>query len=108
VQHDFGVSTILTVSYVGSLGRDLATQRNINQVPLGATTMTVPGLAGTNIAGCNSPGVCNVQQVLINAEEPNIFFVPYQGYSTITMQQILPPPITIPFRLSFGIRSARV
>jgi hypothetical protein len=28
-----------------------------------------------------------VQQVLINAEEPNIFFVPYEGYGTITMQQ---------------------
>jgi hypothetical protein len=31
--------------------------------------------------------VCNVQQVLTNAEEPNIFFVPYEGYGTITMQQ---------------------
>lgn len=87
VQHDFGDSNILTVSYVGSVGRHLATQRNINQVPLGATTMTVPGLAGTNIAGCTAGGVCNVQQVLINAEEPSVFFVPYQGYGTITMQQ---------------------
>jgi TonB dependent receptor len=87
VQHDFGGNNLLTVSYVGSLGRHLATQRNINQVPLGATTMTVPGLAGTNITGCTSAGVCNVQQVLINAEEPNIFFVPYEGYGTITMQQ---------------------
>jgi hypothetical protein len=87
VQHDFGGNNLLTVSYVGSLGRHLATQRNINQVPNGATTMTVPGLAGTGIAGCTSAGVCNVQQVLINAEEPNIFFVPYEGYGTITMQQ---------------------
>jgi len=87
VQHDFGGNNLLTVSYVGSLGRHLAALRNINQVPLGATTMTVPGLAGTNITGCTSGGLCNVQQVLINAEEPNIFFVFYQGYSTISMQQ---------------------
>jgi hypothetical protein len=87
VQHDFGGNNLLTVSYVGSLGRHLATQRNINQVPLGATTMTVPGLAGAGVTGCTSGGVCNVQQVLTNAEEPNIFFVPYEGYGTITMQQ---------------------
>jgi hypothetical protein len=28
-----------------------------------------------------------VQQVLTSAAEPNIFFVPYEGYGTITMQQ---------------------
>ena len=87
VQHDFGKNNLLTVSYVGSLGAHLATTRNINQVPLNSTTMTVPGLAGSGLAGCDSNGVCNVQQVLINAEANNIFFVPYEGYSTITMQQ---------------------
>ena len=87
VQHDFGGGSIVTVSYVGSQGRNLARQRNINQVPNGATTMTVPGLAGANIPGCTASGACNVQQVLINAAEPNIFFVPYTGYGTITMQE---------------------
>ena len=87
VQHDFGGGSILTVSYVGSQGRDLGRQRNINQVPNGATTATVPGLAGTHTPGCTDAGVCDVQQVLMNAAQPSIFFVPYQGYSTITMQE---------------------
>jgi hypothetical protein len=86
VQHDFGGNSILTVSYVGNIGRHLANQQNINQVPKGATTSVVPALTGS-AAGCSAPGVCNVQQVLMNDQAPNIFFVPYQGYGSIGLKE---------------------
>ena len=87
VQHDFGNNNLVTVSYVGSVGRHLGAARNINQVPLGATTKTVTALAGAGVTGCTDEGVCDVQQVMTNAAASSIFFVPYQGYGTITMQQ---------------------
>jgi hypothetical protein len=87
VQHEFGGNNLLTVSYVGNLGRHLSNQVNINQVPKGATTLSAPGLAGAGITGCSSSGMCDVQQVLINAYEPNTYFVPYQGYGTMELKE---------------------
>jgi hypothetical protein len=81
VQHQFASNNFLSLGYVGSLGRHLPTSWNENQVPIGVGTENVPALAG--ITGCNSQGVCNVQNVLINDVEPNIFFAPYPGYSSV-------------------------
>lgn len=93
LQHEFSGNNLLTVGYVGSLGRHLARERNLNQVPLGAGIMKVPALAG--FAGvdsfnssnttpmCDSAGNCDVQRVLINSQQPTVFFVPYRGYGTI-------------------------
>jgi len=89
VQREFPGNNILEVSYVGSLGRHLATQRNLNQVPVGIGTVNVPSLAApNNPPDCDSSGNCNVQTVLINNElGTNVFFVPYRGYSTINIKQ---------------------
>lgn len=84
VQHEFPGNNFLSVSYVGSLGRHLLQDRNINQVYPGTNTATVPSLAGT--PGCSSTGVCNVPYVLTNSLEPSIYFVPYRGYSNITLR----------------------
>jgi hypothetical protein len=86
IQHDFGGNNVVMVSYVGNQGRHLANQQNINQVAKNATTRVVPALAGA-VAGCSAAGVCNVQQVLINDQAPNIFFVPYQGYGSIGLKE---------------------
>jgi hypothetical protein len=85
VEHEFSGNNLLSVSYVGTLGRDLGTQRNLDQVPIGVGTMNVPSLAG--ITGCDAAGNCNVQQILINALQPSAFFVPYRGYSVINLKQ---------------------
>lgn len=36
IQHNLGAGTIIDVGYVGSLGRHLMWQRNINSIPFGA------------------------------------------------------------------------
>jgi Carboxypeptidase regulatory-like domain len=82
VEHQFTGNNLLSVGWVGNLGRHLFRQRNMNQVPLGATTMNVPALAGTT--GCDASGNCDVQNILINGDHPTIFFSPYRGYNSIT------------------------
>lgn len=84
VQHEFPGNNVLSMSYVGSLGRHLARSREANQVPIGVTTMQAPELAG--IPGCDAAGSCDVQTLLMNGV-PNIFFVPYRGYTNITMKE---------------------
>ena len=64
VQHEFAGNNFLSLSYVGSLGRHLARNRNMNQVPTGAGMQNVPVLAGTS--GCDTSGNCDVQNILIN------------------------------------------
>jgi hypothetical protein len=81
VEHEFPGNNILSVAYVGSLGRDLQRLRDMNQVPDGATTDLVPALAGT--PGCDAVGDCNVQQSLINELHSSIYFRPYRGYTTM-------------------------
>jgi hypothetical protein len=85
VEHEFPGRNLLSVNYVGSLGRHLLRNRNENQVPVGATTQNVPALAGTQ--GCDASGNCNVQQILINNLEPTIYFVPYRGYTGINVRE---------------------
>jgi len=82
VQHQITTNDLVTVSYVGNLGRDLSSEADFNQVPNGATTMNVPALAGTT--GCDSAGNCNVQQIMMNNLEPKLFFTPYKAFGSIT------------------------
>ncbi|HEV2425947.1 MAG TPA: carboxypeptidase-like regulatory domain-containing protein [Terriglobia bacterium] len=101
VEHEVGTNNIVSIAYVGNLGRDLARALNINEVPIGAGTVNAPalaGLTGSKAAAsgapgdvgqqlCDASGNCNVQNTLIYGEKPNIFFVPYRGYSQIPMKQ---------------------
>ena len=84
IQHEFPGNNFLSVGYVGSLGRHLARSRQVNQVPIGVKTMLAPELAG--LPGCDAAGNCDVQTLLMHGL-PNVFFVPYRGYSNITMKE---------------------
>ena len=88
IQREFPGHTVLSVSYVGSLGRHLQQDNlNINVVPVGATTQNVPAFANPSspIPGCDNNGNCDVQTALINLV-PSEFFAPYRGYTGITMR----------------------
>lgn len=84
IQHEFPGNNLLSLSYVGSLGRHLSRSREANQVPIGVKTMQAPELAG--IPGCDAAGNCDVQALLMNGV-PNIFFVPFRGYTNIAMRE---------------------
>jgi hypothetical protein len=84
VQHELPGNNLLSVSYVGTLGRHLQADRNINQVPIASTTQNVPALAGT--PGCDASGNCDVQSIMIDNLQSSVFFVPYRGYSSITLR----------------------
>ena len=86
VQHEFRGNNLLSVAYVGSQGRHLSRAPNLDQVPDGSTTTTVPALAGAT--NCTPGGVCDVQSILINQQQPSIFFVPYRGYTGITWNEL--------------------
>jgi len=104
VQHEFTGNNLLSVSYVGSLGRHLARSRDPNQVPLGLTTVNVPSLAGT--PGCDASGNCDAQNVLINNNAPPIFFRPFRGYDALSLKE--PTAVSsynslqVSFRHAFG------
>lgn len=104
VEHEFSGNNLLSVSYVGTLGRHLQRHRNLNQVPIGMGTMNVPALAGQ--PGCDSSGNCDVQNALINALQPSIFFVPFRGYNTITQREATGisnySSLQVNFRHTFG------
>jgi hypothetical protein len=85
VQRELPGKSILSVSYVGTLGRHLQQVYNSNQVPVGAGMQYVPALAGTS--GCDAAGNCNVQKVLISTSAPAIFFAPYRGYTAINVME---------------------
>jgi hypothetical protein len=51
IEHQFKGSDILSVSYVGNLGRHLAQGRNISQITPGTTTGSAPALGATNPLG---------------------------------------------------------
>jgi len=87
IQHEFPGNNVLSLSYVGTLGRHLGRIRNLNQIPIGVGTKNVPALDDTNTPHCDASHDCDVQNVLINAEQPNIFFVPYRGYSDMTTKE---------------------
>jgi hypothetical protein len=81
VQHEFAGGNLLSVGWVGTLGRHLSRTSSLNRIPDGVGTMNVPALAGTT--DCDTSGNCNVQAILMNQIQPNTFFVPYRGYSSI-------------------------
>jgi len=86
IQHEFPGNNVMSVSYVGSLGRHLATARNLNQVPLGGGTVNIPSLANT--VGCDSQGNCNIEDSLIGpGGNSSVFFVPYRGFGWMTGKQ---------------------
>jgi hypothetical protein len=84
IQYKFPGNNVLSISYVGSLGRHLARGQDVGQVPIGVTTMLAPELAG--IPGCDAAGNCDVQTLLMNGV-PSIFFVPYRSFTNITMKE---------------------
>lgn len=81
VEHEFPGNNMLSVSYVGSLGRHLTRARNLNQVLDGITTVNVPSLANTPY--CDAAGNCDVQNALINNADPKYAFAPFRGYNNI-------------------------
>ena len=104
VQRQLTNNDLITVSYVGNVGVDLARAVATNQVPDGLTTVAEPtstGLAGyhnsdksglvkaglLSTPSCDAAGNCNVQALLINQYQPSVFFVPYRDYSGITTKE---------------------
>jgi hypothetical protein len=96
VQHEFRGNNLLSVGYVGSLGRALARNWTISQMSIPVGNQTVPSLAGvtgTDKTGlglnpsCSATGVCNVQALLINNVVPSTFFQNYIGYNNMQMKQ---------------------
>jgi Carboxypeptidase regulatory-like domain len=87
VQREIRGNNFLTVSYVGTLGRHLDSGRNLDQIPVGVGSMNVPALSSGNGGPCDASGNCNVQQLLINNVTPSLYFVPYQGYTSIRVKQ---------------------
>ncbi len=105
VEHEFQGNNLLSVAYVGGLGRHLARSQDINEVNPAIVgnggTINVPvlaGLTGTKTATlgtpgdnnqtlCDSSGKCNVQNILMYGEEPSTFFSPYVGYTAIYEKQ---------------------
>jgi hypothetical protein len=95
IQHQFGQNDILSVGYVGVLGRKLARGLQIDNIPDGVTTMQVPvetglwGLTKTDKSGlglnpsCSETGLCNVQDLMINQSASAAYFQPYRGYNSI-------------------------
>lgn len=104
IQHQFPGSNILSLSYVGTLGRHLQQNVNINQVPVGVGTENAPALANT--PGCDAHGNCDVQYLLINNLQPSVFFVPYRGYAGINQRQMTGNSnynsLQVNFRHAFG------
>ncbi len=97
IQHEFPGNNLLSVAYVGTLGRHLARGRQLDQVLLGLKTINVPALAsfqGTDSLNpsnttpmCDAAGNCDVQRILINNQQPSIFFAPYRGYNAINLKE---------------------
>jgi len=104
VQHQFPGNNILSVSYVGSLGRHIQQTININQVPVGVGTENVPALAGTT--GCDAQGNCDVQSILMSDVQSTEFFVPYRGWTSIEQRQMTGnsnySSLQVNFRHAFG------
>jgi hypothetical protein len=85
-QHEFTGNNRLSVSWVGNISEHLSRTRQFDMVPVGSTTKTVPALAGTQY--CTAAGVCDVQANLINEAQSTDYFVPYQGYSSISLGEM--------------------
>ena len=105
LQHEFTGSNLLTVAYVGNLGRHLARDRNLTQVPTGEGIVNVPVLAGAN-QYCDAQGNCDVQNYLIHQAGSGVFFQPFPGYSGIGMKENTAvssyQSLQVDFRHTFG------
>jgi hypothetical protein len=99
VQHMFSGRDLLAVAYVGTLGRHNDLLYDMNQVPLGLSTVNVPVLANTSAVNglttnpnpvpmCDAAGNCNVQELLTNGVVPETFFRPYRGYGELDMNPL--------------------
>ncbi|MGC9994698.1 MAG: carboxypeptidase-like regulatory domain-containing protein [Terriglobia bacterium] len=105
LEHEFPGNSLLSVAYVGALGRHLARNFPLNEIfpstVANGATMNVPvlaGLTGTKAPAyggpgdsgqqlCDSSGNCNVQTTLIYGEKPSTLFVPYLGYGGMGMKE---------------------
>jgi hypothetical protein len=105
VEHEFAGNNLVSLAYVGALGRHLARAQDINEinpaVVANGATMNVPvlaGLVGGKAAGsgapgdngqtvCDASGNCDVQTIMINNDKPSTLFRPYEGYGAITEKQ---------------------
>jgi hypothetical protein len=85
VQRELPGNNIVTIGYVGTLGRHLDTNRNANQIPIPVGTMNVPALAGST--ACDAAGNCDVQNRLIGDPGATNYFRPYQGFGNIRYKQ---------------------
>jgi hypothetical protein len=105
VEHEFPGNNLLSVAYVGALGRHLARSQNINEINpavvanggelnapalVGLTGTVAPSLGAPgdlNQKLCDGSGNCDVQTVMINEEKPSVFFRPYRGYTDMDEKQ---------------------
>jgi len=96
LQHEFPGNNLLSIGYVGALGRKLARGNQLDNIPDGATTMTVPVLAGKSGKDktglglnptCDAAGVCNVQALMINQVVSATYFQPFRGYNSIVSKE---------------------
>jgi hypothetical protein len=91
VQHEFTGNNLFSLGYVGTLGRHLARNRNINQIPIGVGNVTVPALANSSdetiFKYCGTTGSCDVQNALINQAISSTFFQFYRSYSSLNMKE---------------------
>jgi hypothetical protein len=109
VEHEFPGNNLLSVAYVGALGRHLARSFPLNEIlpstvangallsapalhDLTGTvapnpTYGIPGDKGQTL--CDPAGNCNAQNVLIYGEgvSGGLFFSPYEGYGAIAMKE---------------------
>jgi len=104
IEHEFSGGNLVSIAYVGALGRHLARAQDINEVNpstiANGGTINAPALAGLggNKAAangapgdvgeqlCDASGNCNVADTLINEAAPNLFFRPYVGWAGITQK----------------------
>jgi hypothetical protein len=88
VQHEFRGNNLVSVAYVGTAGRHLDSNRNLNQIPIPVVgSMNVPALASGNGGPCDAAGNCDVQNLMINNTVNADYFRPYQGFGNIRQKQ---------------------
>ena len=85
-QHEFSGNNVLSVAWVGTLGRHLGASRDINQIPDGIGTVNAPALAGSG-GYCDVSGNCDVQNTLIHQLEPSFYFRHFQDFSSVKYLQ---------------------
>jgi len=107
LEHQFSNNALLSIAYVGSLGRHLARAQLINEInPANVqnggkgSAPALAGLMGSKAADatknapgdlgqqlCDASGNCNIATTMMFGEEPSTFFAPYRGYANITEKQ---------------------